>query len=91
MPSSSPLKSLFRIAVVIFSKLNAVVIPASLPDPIIHLPSGLTSTPCGDLPQGMRNTMPGTFFGSRTFTPPMRSPLPSAAAFSAPFQSTTAI
>ena len=54
MPSSSPVKSLLRIAVWIFSKLNAVVTPWSLPEPMIHLPSGETSTPCGDLPQGIR-------------------------------------
>ena len=54
MPSSSPVKSLLRIAVWIFSKLKTVVTPWSLPEPTIHLPSGATSTPWGDLPQGMR-------------------------------------
>ena len=54
MPSSSPVKSLLRIAVWIFSKLKTVVTPWSLPEPMIHLPSGETSTPCGDLPHGIR-------------------------------------
>ena len=54
MPSSSPVKSLFRIAVWTFSQLKAVVTPWSLPEPMTYLPSGETSTPCGDLPQGMK-------------------------------------
>ena len=37
IPSSSPVKSLLRIAVWIFSKLKAVVTPWSLPEPMIHL------------------------------------------------------
>ena len=45
MPSSSPVKSLFWIAVFTFSKLKAVVTPCSLPDPMMYLPSGETSTP----------------------------------------------
>ena len=40
MPSSSPVKSLLRIAVWIFSKLKAVVTPCSLPEPMMYLPSG---------------------------------------------------
>src|SRR5262245_49207197 len=63
MPSSSPVKSLLRIAVWIFSKLKTVVTPCSLPDPTIHLPFGATSTPWGDLPQGIRWTMRGAFLG----------------------------
>ena len=91
MPSSSPVKSLLRIAVWIFSKLKTVVTPWSLPEPMMYLPSGETSTPWGDLPQGIRYTMPGTFFGSSTLTPPIMSPLPSATAFSAARQSTAAM
>ena len=91
MPSSSPVKSLFLMAVWIFSKLKTVVTPWSLPEPTIQLPSGATSTPCGDLPQGRRYTRPGSSFGFRTLTPPMSAPLPSAAAFSAIRQSTIAM
>ena len=91
IPSSSPVKSLLRIAVWIFSKLKTVVTPWSLPEPTTYLPSGETSTPWGDLPHGMSHTIPGTFFGSMTFTPPIRSPLPSAIAFSAARQSTAAM
>ena len=54
MPSSSPVKSLLRMAVWTFSKLKTVVTPWSLPEPTMYLPSGETSTPWGDLPQGMR-------------------------------------
>src|SRR5512141_1219203 len=54
MPSSSPVKSLFRMAVWTFSQLKTVVTPWSLPEPTMYLPSGETSTPCGDLPQGRR-------------------------------------
>ena len=54
MPSSSPSKFLAAMAAWILSKLNAVVTPCSLPEPMIHLPSGDTSTPWGDLPQGIR-------------------------------------
>ncbi len=54
MPSSSPVKSLFLMAVRTFSKLKAVVTPWSLPEPMTYLPSGETSTPWGDFPQGMR-------------------------------------
>ena len=91
MPSSSPVKSLFRMAVWIFSKLNTVVTPWSLPEPTIQLPSGATSTPWGDLPHGRRYTRPGCSLGFRTFTPPISVPLPSAASFSAIFQSTMAM
>ena len=78
-------------AVCTFSQLNATVTPWSLPDPMMYLPSGETSTPCGDLPIGIRYTTPGTFFGSSTFTPPIMSALPSSVAFCAARQSTAAM
>ena len=57
----------------------------------MYLPSGATSTPCGDLPQGMKYTRPGFFAGSMTLTPPIIWPSPLAASCSASFQSTAAM
>ncbi len=71
--------------------LKTVVIDCSLPLPMMYLPSGLTSTPCGLFEQGMRKTKPGVSLGSITLTPPSILVLPSLTAFSASLQLTAAM
>jgi len=67
-------------AFLILSALKTVVVGESLPEPMIHCPEGLTSTPWGDLARAMNQAMPSTLVGSRTLVPPMVSALPASTA-----------